>query len=49
MPISYFSLPGSYLTPITEADIPSNTYTTYDEEMVKGARVIEIGNAANAT
>ena len=35
VPLIYVARPASDLTPIVEADDPSNTYATYDEETVK--------------
>ena len=38
VPLIYVARPASDLTPIAEADDPSNTYATYDEETVKRRR-----------
>ena len=49
VPLSYITLSASDLMPIAEADYSSDTYATYDKEMVKGVLIIEPGHAANST
>ena len=48
VPLSYVALLPSKLVPIAEEDYPSNTYATYDEEMVKIGPIVESGHASNA-
>ena len=49
MRLSSVAQPIYDLISITEADNTSNTYATYDEEMVKRVLIIEPGHAANTT
>ena len=49
VPLIYVAQSASELTPISEANDPSNTYVTCDEEMLKRAPIIEPGHGANAT
>ena len=49
VPLKYVALPTISLMPVTETDNPSDTYATYDEEMVKIVSLIESGHATNAT
>ena len=48
VPLSYVAQPTSDTTPIEEVDNTSNIYSTYDEEMVNRAQIIEPRHAANA-
>ena len=47
--LSDVAWPTNDLMPITEAYDPSNTYATYDEEMVKIVPIVDPGHAANET
>ena len=49
VPLRYVARRASDLTPISEADDPSNTYTSYDEETKKRVPIIDPGHAANTT
>ena len=48
VPLRYVAQPKSDPMPIVESSDTSNTYATYDEEMVKIVLMIEAGHAANA-
>ena len=49
VPINYVARPTSDIISIEDACNRSNTYATYDEEMVKRVPIIDPGHAASAT
>ena len=49
VPLSYVAQPTSDLMPIADADNPSNTYGTYEKEIIKRVPIIEPGHASNET